>query len=1088
MHKLMVRGALLTTLLLGQAQATPTPAVPEALRDWIPWVLDGSESLRCPRLAGVDDASAHTCIWPGELRIDVTADGATFSLPVAVYADSSVALPGDADHWPLDVSVDGRALAVTAEDDMPVVWLPEGRHRIEGRFDWDERPESMALPASIARVTLTISGRTQSLVQRDDDALWLGRVETTVAERDSISSEVFRLLEDRIPARLETRFKITVSGKGREESLAQVLPEGFVPVSLNGDLNARLDPDGSLRLQVRSGEHWLTLVARATAPLAKITTRKLEQPWAEAEIWSYRANAQLRVSEATGAEQIDPALAEVPADWRDLPAFALEPGAGLQIEERSRGLSEQDQNRLNLARTLWLDHDGGGYTARDQINGRMLRDWRLDMAPPFKAMRASENGEPVLITAGARAGLSGVELRSRNLDLSATARLEPNTNRLPATGWQHPFESVQTTLNVPPGYELIAATGADRAPAAWLDRWNLMDVFVAALIVFLFVVGFGKIVALIPAAFLLLAWHEPDAPQWSLMLATVSAMLLAPRWRDKLPWWAMRIAQVTLILPILIAVPFVATQLRLGLHPQLEAEFGRVDYGTYGSYYGRNAQMAGMNAEVAQEQIAYDQAQPAPAAAPVPEAAMEIGSSDATTLNSVEVTGTRMKGDYAQQNAPARKLRRYASNTMIQAGGGEPSWNWRSYAIEIAGPVLATQEVRLWMSPPWLTRIARFVIAALFAVIAIRLCQAGFGWKPRLPRRATAVALVLSLGMIGPVTAQPLPDAEMLKELRTRLLRAPECTPECGSIARAEVTASGQRISVALTLHAADRVGLPLPGNEGLLAIESMELDGAAVTALFRDDDGTVWIDVGRGVHRLTLVFAAAKADQISLGFPLVPAHVRFSGDGWEAAGIEAGRLPNATLELTRLAGGGTGDSADADGSDSVAQRFDPYVVVTRELQFDLDWDVVTTVLRIAPESDAFSIAVPLIPGERVTSDGFEVLEGAVQLRFGEGDGVLSWSSRLDAESALKLTAPALDQRAEVWRLVASPTWNVRASGVPGVHPADDATMSEFHPLPGETLDLVGIASRSGGRTRGGDRPGCPDQFSFGKRSERTHV
>lgn len=1084
MRNLISRCGLVWSMLLGGALAAPAPAIPEVLRDWVPWALNGSESLRCPRLAGVDEDSARTCIWPGELRIDVIDDGATFSLPVSVYARSAIALPGDDDHWPLDVSVDGRALAVVGQSGVPSVWLPEGRYLIEGRFDWDERPESIALPASIARVALTIAGRTQTLVQRDDDALWLGRVEATVAERDSISTEVFRLLEDRIPARLETRFKVTVSGKGREEKLAQVLPEGFVAVSLNGDLNARLEPDGSLNLQVRSGEHWLTLVARAVAPLGKISTRKLEAPWTEAEIWSYRADAQLRVSEATGAEQIDPALAEVPADWRDLPAFALEPGAGLQIEERSRGLSDQDQNRLNLSRTLWLDHDGGGYTARDQIMGRMLRDWRLDVAPPFKAMRASENGEPVLITEGAHPGFTGVELRSRNVNLSATARLEPNTSVLPATGWQHPFESVNTTLNVPPGYELIAATGADRAPAAWLDRWNLMDVFVAALIVFLFVVGFGKLVALIPAAFLLLAWHEPDAPQWSLMLATVSAMALAPRWREKLPWWAKRIAQITLLVPILIAVPFVATQLRLGLHPQLEAEFGRVPYS---GYYEGNAYQAGGNVQQVQEERAvFDEPSQMPMAPPPPPAPPAEQS-----LESVVVSGSSMdadsnrarsKADYNQQNMPARKLRRYASNTMIQAGGGEPSWNWRSYGIEIAGPVLQTQEVRLWMSPPWLTRLARFVIAALFALVAIRLCQAGFGWKPRLPSRSAAAVLLLSISLIGNVSAQALPDVEMLKELRERLLKAPECTPECGAIARAEVSASGQRISVALTLHAADRVGLPLPGNAGLLAIESMQLDGEAVTALYRDDAGTVWIDVARGVHRLTMNFTAAKADQISLAFPMSPASVRFSGDGWEAAGIESGRLPNATLELTRLLAAGDAEGGEAEGGSNVAQRFDPYVVVTRELQFDLDWDVVTTVVRIAPESDAFSIAVPLIPGERVTSDGFEVVDGAVQLRFGEGDGALSWTSRLNPESALKLTAPGLEQRAEIWRLVASPTWNVRASGVPGVHPADEATMSEFHPLPGETLQLVVSRPEAvAGRVVAIDQVALTS--SFGKRS-----
>ncbi|MBK7146376.1 MAG: hypothetical protein IPH76_14625 [Xanthomonadales bacterium] len=249
--------------------------------------------------------------------------------------------------------------------------------------------------------------------------------------------------------RLETRFKITVSGKGREE-VGQALPAGFVPVALSGDLNARFDGDGTLTLQVR-GEHWLTLVARAGAPLVAVQTRTLPAPWPEAEIWSYRAQTQLRVTEAEGAPQIDPALAEVAAGLARLAGVrALDPGQRLGIAERSRGLSQRDQNRLHLNRTLWLDHDGDGCTARDQVSGRMLRDWRLDFAPPFKAMRASENGEPVLITEGRHPGFSGVELRSRDLNLSATARLEPKGNVLPATGWQQAFESVQTTLSVPP--------------------------------------------------------------------------------------------------------------------------------------------------------------------------------------------------------------------------------------------------------------------------------------------------------------------------------------------------------------------------------------------------------------------------------------------------------------------------------------------------------------------------------------------------------------------------------------------------------------------------------------------------------------
>lgn len=1036
MRSAWMLGLMLCAGFSTSVSASATPAIPAALRDWIPWALEGHETTVCPNLAG--EADSHVCLWPGELQLAVRDDGASFSLPVTIHARSAVPLPGDDTHWPQDVFSDGRALPVVADEEgAPVVWLAPGKYRIEGRFLWDERPESIAMPASIARIALQLDGIAQPFVQRDDASLWLGRVAAAVAERDSLAVDVFRLLEDQIPARLETRLKLSVSGKGREAKLPLVLPEGFAPVALSGDLNARVDGDGTLIVQLRSGEHWLVLVARATAPLTAVQTRTLEEPWPEAEVWSYRAQSSLRVTEPEGAAQIDPALAEVPNDWRELPAFALEPGQGLSIVERSRGLSEQDQNRLHLSRTVWLDHDGQGYTARDQVSGQMLRDWRLDLAPPFKAMRASENGEPVLITQGRTAGYTGVELRSRDLNMSATARIDSATSTLPATGWQQAFESVQTTLNVPPGFELIAATGADRAPSSWLDRWDLMDVFVAALIVFLFVIAFGKFAGLIPAAFVLLAWHEPDVPQWSLMLAIVAAMLLLPRWREKLPRWTMRLLQVVLILPLLAAVPFLATQVRLGLHPQLEAEYGRTSY--FGDY-GRNTMAAGLNVATADAQM-YDQKvaeeAPMPAAAPAPEPQLQ---------SVITVEGSRMK---SANNFEPRKLKRYASNTMIQAGGGEPSWNWRSYSIELAGPVLPTQEVKLWLSPPWMTRLARFAIAILFALIAIRLIGAAFAWKPGWPmKRALSALLIGGLVMTAPVQAQTLPNAEQIKELRERLLKAPECAPSCGNIARAEVMASDQGIDVALAVHAAEPVGLPLPGNATLLSLDRVQLDAEGVNALYRDDEGTVWIEVPRGVHRIGLHFAVAAADQIALAFPMTPADVQFRGTGWEAAGIEDRRLPNGTLELTRLSANNENRSA------GVAQRFEPYVVVTRELRFDLDWEVATTVQRIAPESGAFSIGVPLLSGERVTSEGFDVVNGAAQARFGDGDGAIGWVSRLEPVDALSLVAAELPQRAEVWKLVASPTWNVQASGVPGVHPEQADALAEFHPLPGETLSL----------------------------------
>ncbi len=69
-------------------------------------------------------------------------------------------------------------------------------------------------------------------------------------------------------------------------------------------------------------------------------------PWAQSEIWSYQAEPALRVTNATGEVPVDPGQVNVPGEWQQLPAFSLVPGQALAIEERSRGMSDQESNRL----------------------------------------------------------------------------------------------------------------------------------------------------------------------------------------------------------------------------------------------------------------------------------------------------------------------------------------------------------------------------------------------------------------------------------------------------------------------------------------------------------------------------------------------------------------------------------------------------------------------------------------------------------------------------------------------------------------------------------------------------------------------
>src|SRR5256886_7967204 len=184
----------------------------------------------------------------------------------------------------------------------------------------------------------------------------------------SLDVQVYRLVEDDIPLRLVTRLRLRAAGDAREEQLGRVLPAGFIPVSLQGPLPARLESDGALRVQVRAGRFELILTARQAQPAATLSSPR-EPGSAREEVWSFAANDRLRVAAVEAVAGIDPAQANVPEDWRGYPAFRMAPGSQLRIVERSRGLSNTDQKRLHLRRRLWLHFDHQGLPPLASVSG-----------------------------------------------------------------------------------------------------------------------------------------------------------------------------------------------------------------------------------------------------------------------------------------------------------------------------------------------------------------------------------------------------------------------------------------------------------------------------------------------------------------------------------------------------------------------------------------------------------------------------------------------------------------------------------------------------------------------------------------------
>lgn len=480
----------------------------------------------------------------------------------------------------------------------------------------------------------------------------------------------------------------------------------------------------------------------------------------------------------------------------------------------------------------------------------------------------------------------------------------------------------------------------------------------------------------------------------------------------------------------------------------------------------------------AEPAVVLDDSSPVDMQASPPAASGRSSSVEGVELDEIMVTGSRFKR--------ADVLDRYTQGTVVQTGRGLPSWQGgHSYELHWSGPITQDQTVRLLISPPWLTRLLRVLAVALLALLALRMLGVRLRWPPLRPAAAALAVLALTGPMLpAPAYAQAsMPSPELLGELKNRLTRLPDCAPDCATIATVRVRADRDDVRIALDVHAATRVFVPLPADDAGLSPLTLRVDGAEADGVLQAQ-GRRWVVLERGVHRVEIE-ARAMADKVVLAFPLPPARIGFEGIGWQAGGISDDRLPAGSLTLARSREDGPATGAGA--TRPVAQDFPPYVRLTRHLDLGLDWQLRSVVERLAPREGGFTVKLPLLEGEKVGTAGLQVRAGQVELPVPDGAGSAQWQGSLDKADTFTLTAPALSDHAEVWEISASPLWHLGFEGVPESAPrsgdaADDWQVFRFHPLPGETLKVtVSRPSAAAGATRAIDALRL--QSRFGQRA-----
>ena len=275
--------------------------------------------------------------------------------------------------------------------------------------------------------------------------------------------------------------------------------------------------------------------------------------------------------------------------------------------------------------------------------------------------------------------------------------------------------------------------------------------------------------------------------------------------------------------------------------------------------------------------------------------------------------------------------------------------------------------------------------------------------------------------------------------------------PECAAISRLGIEARGDALRLSLDLTAAADTAVPLPGGATSWLPAEVREDGAPTSALLRGEDGTLWLRVAAGAHRVELAGPLPPADAVALPLPLPPRRAEAQLEGWTLAGLRPDGSVEGALQLVREAG------SEKPAEAREAPALPPFLRVERQLSLGLTWSATTLVMRLSPADAALVVEVPLLEGESVTTPDVEVRDGKARLSLAPNVGGVSFNSVLATRESLVLTAPRDVPWSESWRLAAGPIWHLVPEGIPPIQadPVAGGADLEWRPWPGEGVRVA---------------------------------
>ncbi|CAA6808354.1 MAG: Unknown protein [uncultured Sulfurovum sp.] len=1024
-------------------QALKENQIPASLLEWKAWVLDEIKEKDCPINY---QKNTSQCSWFSKVEVTLDAKELNFSMEVTLYKDkTTVKLPHAHLSWPKEVLVNGEKAIVLGDNSSAEVILDKGTHKITGSIVLKEELKYIQLPKDIALVSFVKNNQPVNNAKVDANArLWLDQEQRDVGEKGTLVVSLYRKVLDGHPLRMHTYLHLRVSGKMRSVILDGILLDGFLPTAVKSSLNSTITEDRKLEIEVKAGEWTAVIDSYNPNNIAKLQKPNYRFNYANEEIWTLLSDANYRTIEVEGVSSLDPSQTTLPKSWKQLPAYLVEEGKTFSIKELYKSAKQQQKNELVLQRKMWLDFDGQGYTISDNIDATISQVRRLEATNILDLASASINNQPTLITTLDKSVQKGVELREQNMQIIASSRYEGEIGRIPANGWDEKFSTVSTILNLPPGWQLFAAFGSDNKTTAWLDKWNLMDIFLVLLLGIAIYQLYGIKWAVPATLFLILLWHEYDAPTiiWLIVLALVAMLRVVSEGRLKKVLKFLMVA--TVAIAVLQVLSFSVYEIRTALYPQLEKEY-------YGNFANDSYTDKSIQREVYQ-QVQDDSLQEEVMVAPNVQQSYprkSISSSNVYAPSPKQSYSKKFKEkDYSQimQN-------RIDPNAVVQTGIGKPKWKWHSHRFTWQSGVGSSDRLELWLVSPMLNKFLKALnIMGMLFLLYMFLREFRHSMLPSIKANMGVgnvgkMALFVSLLLINPNQLQAdMPSEKMLTQLKEKLMVEAPCLPNCASIESLEVLINDEVMNINMEISAGADISVPLLANRNMWLPQKVLVDAKEDVNLNLDSSGGLWLRLSKGVHKVTLSGSIKGHHQLMLSSRLAIHNfsAKVNNAMWRVGSDHKSYIEISNLNIENQKAKET-------------SKIEPLVELERTFYFGQRWYVDTKVKLLNKIDKPYSLMYELLPNESILDKEIEVKGNQAVLHLSNKKRSHSWRSSLAITKELALKASNKNQLLEVWQMDIASIWDMTYKGIEPIEQLKVGArlMPRFKPWHDEILSLT---------------------------------